>query len=50
MVWVVANSNVALVKYWGKTDEGAKHPVASSLSVTLDSLSTAAWVELSDDS
>jgi len=50
MVWVVANSNVALVKYWGKTDEGAKHPAASSLSVTLDSLSTAAWVELSDDS
>ena len=28
MVWVVANSNLALVKYWGKTDEGAKHPAA----------------------
>jgi len=50
MVWVVANSNVALVKYWGKSDEGAKHPAAPSLSVTLDSLSTAASVELSDDS
>ena len=50
MVWVVANSNVALVKYWGKADEGAKHPAAPSLSVTLDSLSTAASVELSDDS
>jgi diphosphomevalonate decarboxylase len=49
MVWVVANSNLALVKYWGKTDEGAKHPAGPSLSVTLNSLSTVASVELSDD-
>jgi diphosphomevalonate decarboxylase len=47
MVWAVANSNLALVKYWGKADEGAKHPAAASLSVTLDSLSTVARVEFS---
>jgi len=47
MVWAVANSNLALVKYWGKADEGAKHPAAASLSVTLDSLSTVAEVEFS---
>jgi diphosphomevalonate decarboxylase len=50
MVWAVANSNLALVKYWGKADEGAMHPAAPSLSVTLDSLSTAASVELFEDS
>jgi diphosphomevalonate decarboxylase len=50
MVWAVANSNVALVKYWGKADEGAMHPAAPSLSVTLDSLSTAASIELFEDS
>jgi diphosphomevalonate decarboxylase len=48
MVWAVANSNLALVKYWGKADEGAKHPAAASLSVTLDGLCTVAEVELSD--
>ena len=46
MVWAVANSNLALVKYWGKADEGAKHPASPSLSVTLDGLTTAAGVEL----
>ncbi len=49
MVWAVANSNLALVKYWGKADEGAMHPAAPSLSVTLDSLSTAASIELCED-
>ena len=48
MVWAVANSNLALVKYWGKADEGAKHPAAASLSLTLDSLSTVARVEFSN--
>jgi len=48
MVWAVANSNLALVKYWGKSDEGAKQPAAASLSVTLDSLCTVAGVEFSD--
>jgi diphosphomevalonate decarboxylase len=53
MAWAVANSNLALVKYWGKGEEGANHPAGASLSVTLDSLSTAAQVlfsaGLSDD-
>jgi diphosphomevalonate decarboxylase len=44
MAWAVANSNLALVKYWGKGEEGANHPAGASLSVTLDSLSTAAEV------
>src|ERR1051325_3448072 len=47
MVWAVANSNLALVKYWGKADEGAKHPAGASLSVTLASPCTAASVEMS---
>ncbi len=53
MAWAVANSNLALVKYWGKGDEGANHPASASLSVTLDALTTAAEVhfsqELADD-
>ena len=53
MAWAVANSNLALVKYWGKGDESANQPASTSLSVTLDSLSTAAEVvfsaELSGD-
>ena len=47
MFWAVANSNLALVKYWGKADESAKRPASASLSVTLDSLSTAAGVRFS---
>jgi len=48
MNWALANSNLALVKYWGKTDEVAKHPAGPSLSVTLDGLSTVAGVEWVD--
>ena len=44
MVWAVANSNLALVKYWGKADPAAHHPASGSISVTLDGLSTAASV------
>jgi diphosphomevalonate decarboxylase len=47
MAWAVANSNLALVKYWGKGEEGANHPASASLSVTLDSLTTAAEVHFS---
>ena len=49
MNWALANSNLALVKYWGKTDEVAKHPAGPSLSVTLDGLSTVAGVEWVDE-
>src|SRR5215475_6277197 len=47
MAWAVGNSNLALVKYWGKGEEGANHPAGPSLSVTLDSLSSAAEVVFS---
>jgi diphosphomevalonate decarboxylase len=47
MAWAVANSNLALVKYWGKAGEGANHPASASVSVTLESLSTAAEVVFS---
>jgi diphosphomevalonate decarboxylase len=49
MSWAVANSNLALVKYWGKADENAKRPASGSLSVTLDHLATAASVRFSSD-
>lgn len=39
---VRAPSNIALIKYMGKTDAGANLPENSSLSMTLDALST--WV------
>jgi diphosphomevalonate decarboxylase len=48
MIWAIANANLALVKYWGKADEAARHPAAASLSVTLEGLSTVAGIELSD--
>lgn len=31
-----ANSNIALIKYWGKTDDALHLPTTSSLSLTLD--------------
>lgn len=41
----VANANIALIKYWGKADERLIIPRASSLSLTLDGLSTHTMVE-----
>ncbi|WEV41846.1 diphosphomevalonate decarboxylase [Bifidobacterium sp. ESL0682] len=41
----VANANIALIKYWGKADEHLIIPRASSLSLTLDGLSTRTTVE-----
>jgi diphosphomevalonate decarboxylase len=35
-----ANSNIALVKYWGKRDAALNLPAVGSLSLTLDGLST----------
>ncbi len=43
----VANSNVPLIKYWGKSDEKLFLPMNSSLSMTLDSLNTKTTVEFS---
>lgn len=35
-----ANSNIALVKYWGKRDRALNIPAVGSISITLDALST----------
>ncbi len=44
----LANSNIALVKYWGKRDERLILPNNSSISMTLDKLHTTTTIEFSD--
>lgn len=44
-----ANANIALIKYWGKADEQLIIPRASSLSLTLDGLTTRTSVEFLDN-
>jgi len=44
----IANSNIALVKYWGKRDSNLILPHNSSVSMTLDSLNTTTTVEFSN--
>ncbi len=41
----IANSNIALVKYWGKRNKKHMLPMNSSISVTLDGLHTTTTVE-----
>jgi len=41
----IAHPNVALIKYWGKTDTDRNLPAVGSLSVTLGALSTETTVE-----
>ena len=36
----IAHPNIALVKYWGKTDAEQNLPAVGSLSITLDGLAT----------
>jgi len=43
-----ANTNIALIKYWGKRDEKLILPMNSSLSVTLDNFYTITTVEFTD--
>lgn len=43
---VISNSNIALVKYWGKKDALLKTPLNNSISMTLDGLSTTTEIEL----
>lgn len=43
-VTAIANANIALVKYWGKRDEGLILPNNNSISVTLDGLNTVTTV------
>ena len=44
----IANSNIALVKYWGKRDEELVLPYNSSISVSLDAMSTTTTVEFDE--
>lgn len=44
-----ANANIALVKYWGKSDHQKNIPAVSSLSMTLDALGTTVSLDLSCD-
>lgn len=44
-----ANTNIALIKYWGKRDETLFLPMNSSLSITLDRFYTITTVEFSKD-
>lgn len=44
----LANSNTALIKYWGKQDEELILPINNSISLTIDSLSTTTTVEFSE--
>lgn len=43
-VTVIAHSNIALVKYWGKRDEALNLPAAGSVSLTLGGLDTTTTV------
>ncbi|HET7929914.1 MAG TPA: diphosphomevalonate decarboxylase [Rhodanobacteraceae bacterium] len=43
-----AQPNIALVKYWGKRDDGLNLPAAGSLSITLDALHTRTTVRFDD--
>jgi len=45
----IAHSNIALAKYWGKRDIKLNIPAVSSISLTLDALSTKTQVELSEN-
>lgn len=44
----VAHPNIALIKYWGKSDEQQMIPYVDSLSMTLDVFPTTTTVRLSD--
>lgn len=43
-----AHTNIALIKYWGKSDEDLSIPMNSSLSLTLDAFFTETEVEFTD--
>ncbi len=45
----IANSNIALVKYWGKRNSDLILPYNSSISMTLDSLNTKTTVEFNKE-
>ncbi len=43
-----SNSNIALIKYWGNTDDDLRLPANGSISIVLDGLTTTTTVEFSD--
>ena len=45
----VAHPNIALIKYWGKSDVEQNIPAVGSLSITLDGLTTATSVSFDSD-
>ncbi len=45
----LAKSNIALVKYWGNRDHALRLPANSSLSMTLEALTTTTTVEFRED-
>lgn len=47
-VRAVAHPSLALIKYWGKTDEGVNLPAVPSLALTLGGLCTTTTVSLAD--
>ena len=48
-MWAQAQPNIALVKYWGKSDIAKNLPAVGSLSITLDELYSRMSVEFLDD-
>jgi diphosphomevalonate decarboxylase len=48
-MWAQAQPNIALVKYWGKSNVARNLPAVGSLSITLDTLYTRMSVSLLDD-
>jgi len=49
-MWAQAQPNIALVKYWGKSNIARNLPAVGSLSITLDGLYSRMSVELLDES
>ena len=44
-----AHPNIALIKYWGKSDRPGNYPATPSLSITLEALATTTEVHACDD-
>lgn len=49
MATAIAHPNIALIKYWGKSDEELIIPATSSISLTLEAFQTKTTVELCSD-
>jgi diphosphomevalonate decarboxylase len=47
-VTAIAHPNIALIKYWGKSDVASNLPAVGSISITLDTLTTTTHVRFDD--